>query len=176
MFEITPAACITDNKSRIFATRPIFELSRYFNPSLPMSTKGFGVSPLRAYMLLLLFSAAQLLDIVNVTAPVIALPEITRDLKLAATESQWVVNAYTLTFGAFLLMVKSEWNTLLGTSEPITTREDDLVLCMVQKHFSLLDSAQLGLDLLSMVFLLMGQCYSLSGLYRELAGAPFIWI
>ncbi|KAG6873386.1 hypothetical protein C0995_016196 [Termitomyces sp. Mi166 len=65
--------------------------------------KGLGVSPLRAYTLLLLFSTAQLLDIVNVTAPVIALPEIAEKLKLEAAESQWVVNAYTLTFGAFLL-------------------------------------------------------------------------
>ncbi|KAG6852715.1 hypothetical protein C0991_009625 [Blastosporella zonata] len=67
------------------------------------SAKGLGVSSSRAYFLLLLFSTAQLLDIVNVTTPVIALPQIARDLHLAAAESQWVVNAYTLTFGAFLL-------------------------------------------------------------------------
>ncbi|KAG6906661.1 hypothetical protein DXG01_012718 [Tephrocybe rancida] len=67
------------------------------------SSKGLGVSSLRAYTLLLLFSTAQLLDIVNVTAPVIALPDIANDLGLVAAEGQWVVNAYTLTFGAFLL-------------------------------------------------------------------------
>ncbi|KAG6831379.1 hypothetical protein H0H92_010981 [Tricholoma furcatifolium] len=63
-----------------------------------MSSERLGVSSSRAYALLLLFSIAQLLDIVNVTAPVIALPQIVQDLKLNDSESQWVVNAYTLTF------------------------------------------------------------------------------
>ncbi|KAG6907256.1 hypothetical protein DXG01_009676 [Tephrocybe rancida] len=58
---------------------------------------------LKSYVLLLLFSSAQLLDLANVTSSVIALPDIAQDLDLAASESQWVVNAYTLTFGAFLL-------------------------------------------------------------------------
>ncbi|KAG6859945.1 hypothetical protein C0995_001479 [Termitomyces sp. Mi166 len=61
------------------------------------------VSRTRAYTLLFLFSTAQLLDIVNVTAPVIALPQLTLDLDLVVSETQWVLNAYTLTFGAFLL-------------------------------------------------------------------------
>lgn len=61
---------------------------------------------LKSYVLLLLFSSAQLLDLANVTSSVIALPDIAQDLDLAASESQWVVNAYTLTFGAFLLTVR----------------------------------------------------------------------
>ncbi|KAG6811578.1 hypothetical protein H0H92_006742 [Tricholoma furcatifolium] len=66
-----------------------------------MASKAIGKS--KAYALLIVFSFAQLLDIVNVSAPVIALPKISQDLNLAASESQWVLNAYTLTFGAFLL-------------------------------------------------------------------------
>lgn len=75
------------------------------SPPPTSNTKGLGVSSWRAYVLLLIFSTAQLLDIVNVTAPVIALPHIADDLNLPISERQWVVNAYTLTFGAFLLTV-----------------------------------------------------------------------
>ncbi|RDB17747.1 hypothetical protein Hypma_001136 [Hypsizygus marmoreus] len=67
-------------------------------------TKGLGVSSWRAYALLFIFSTAQLLDIVNVTMPVIALPHISNDINLRFAERQWAVNAYSLTFGAFLLI------------------------------------------------------------------------
>ncbi|KXN92650.1 hypothetical protein AN958_00898 [Leucoagaricus sp. SymC.cos] len=67
------------------------------------ATKGLGTSPWQAHTLLLIFSTAQLLDIVNVTSPVIALPHISDDIDLGASDRQWAVNAYTLTFGAFLL-------------------------------------------------------------------------
>lgn len=57
----------------------------------------------RAWTLLLVFSMAQMLDIFNVTAPTIALPELASDLGISYAERQWAINAYSLTFGAFLL-------------------------------------------------------------------------
>ncbi|ETW79692.1 major facilitator superfamily, partial [Heterobasidion irregulare TC 32-1] len=57
----------------------------------------------RAWTLLLVFSMAQMLDIFNVTAPTVALPRIASDLDVLFTERQWAINAYSLTFGAFLL-------------------------------------------------------------------------
>ncbi|KAI0079805.1 MFS general substrate transporter, partial [Panus rudis PR-1116 ss-1] len=57
----------------------------------------------RSWTLLFIFSMAQLLDIFNVTAPTIALPKIADDLGAPFNERQWVINAYALTFGAFLL-------------------------------------------------------------------------
>ena len=59
----------------------------------------------RAWTLLIIFSMAQLLDIFNVTAPTIALPTIASDLGFNFAQWQWAINAYSLTFGAFLLTV-----------------------------------------------------------------------
>lgn len=62
----------------------------------------------RAWTLLLVFSMAQMLDIFNVTAPTVALPRIASDLDVLFTERQWAINAYSLTFGAFLLTVSTD--------------------------------------------------------------------
>ena len=59
----------------------------------------------RAWTLLVIFSMAQLLDIFNVTAPTIALPDVASDLGFNFAQRQWAINAYSLTFGAFLLTV-----------------------------------------------------------------------
>ncbi len=48
-----------------------------------------------------------MLDIFNVTAPTIALPELASDLGISYAERQWAINAYSLTFGAFLLTVRA---------------------------------------------------------------------
>ncbi|KAL0959583.1 hypothetical protein HGRIS_011293 [Hohenbuehelia grisea] len=64
------------------------------------------VSPIakwRAYTLLFILSTAQLLDIFSVTAPTIALPAISEATHIAHTDAEWIINAYSLTFGAFLL-------------------------------------------------------------------------
>ncbi|KAF8884618.1 major facilitator superfamily domain-containing protein [Infundibulicybe gibba] len=62
------------------------------------------VAPWRAWTLLLIFSMAQMIDVFNVTAPTVALPSIASDLDVKFEERQWAINAYSLTFGAFLLM------------------------------------------------------------------------
>ena len=42
--------------------------------------------------------------ILDATIVNVALPSIQRDLGFSATDLQWVVNAYTLPFGGFLLL------------------------------------------------------------------------
>ncbi|KAJ8516155.1 hypothetical protein ONZ45_g6509 [Pleurotus djamor] len=64
---------------------------------------GGQVARWRAWTLLFIFSATQMLDIFNVTAPTVALPDIANDIGVTFEERQWTINAYSLTFGAFLL-------------------------------------------------------------------------
>jgi hypothetical protein len=59
----------------------------------------------RAWTLLFVFSLAQAIDIFNVTAPTVALPHISSSIDITFAARQWVVNAYSLTFGAFMLTV-----------------------------------------------------------------------
>src|SRR6516162_2837247 len=47
---------------------------------------------------------AQLMVILDATIVNVALPSIQRGLDLSPANLQWVVNAYTLTFGGFLLL------------------------------------------------------------------------
>lgn len=72
----------------------------------------------RAWTLLMVFSMAQLLDIFNVTAPTIALPDVASDLGFNFAQRQWAINAYSLTFGAFLLTV-SEYKFYLQFLDPV---------------------------------------------------------
>ena len=47
---------------------------------------------------------AQLMVVLDATIVNVALPSIQHSLKLSPANLQWVVNAYTLTFGGFLLL------------------------------------------------------------------------
>jgi len=53
---------------------------------------------------LALLCAAQFIVVLDVTIVAIALPEVREDLGFSATGLQWVVSAYTLVFGGFLLL------------------------------------------------------------------------
>src|SRR5438874_5644866 len=53
---------------------------------------------------LVLCCAAQFMVILDVSIVNVALPSIRNDLHFSATNLQWVVNAYTLTFAGFLLL------------------------------------------------------------------------
>src|SRR5436305_4830625 len=53
---------------------------------------------------LVLCCAAQFMVILDVSIVNVALPSIRNDLHFSATDLQWVVNAYTLTFAGFLLL------------------------------------------------------------------------
>jgi len=56
------------------------------------------------WLVLCLVCVAQFMVVLDATIVNVALPSIQRDLAMAENDLQWVVNAYTLTFGGFLLL------------------------------------------------------------------------
>src|SRR5438105_5859222 len=56
------------------------------------------------WLVLLLVCVAQFMVILDATIVNVALPSIERGLHFSPTGLQWVVNAYTLVFGGFLLL------------------------------------------------------------------------
>lgn len=74
-------------------------------PSTPRSGSGSDahVPPGRRIALVALV-AAQFLAMLDSSILNVALPSITQDLTLTATETAWILNAYFLTFGGFLLL------------------------------------------------------------------------
>ena len=57
-----------------------------------------------AWLVLVLVCMAQFMVILDATIVNVALPSIQEDLKMSDADLQWVVNAYALTFGGFLLL------------------------------------------------------------------------
>src|SRR5205823_3580961 len=55
-------------------------------------------------LVLILVCFAQFMVILDATIVNVALPSIQRDLHFSASNLQWVINAYTLVFGGFLLL------------------------------------------------------------------------
>ena len=53
---------------------------------------------------LLLLASAQFIVVLDASIVNVALPSIGRDLQFAQEDLSWVINAYTLTFGGFLLL------------------------------------------------------------------------
>ena len=58
----------------------------------------------RKHLALALLCVAQFVDVLDVNAVIVALPTIGRDLEFAPEDLQWVVTAYVLFFGGFLLL------------------------------------------------------------------------
>src|SRR3982750_1772997 len=56
------------------------------------------------WVLLALLALAQFMVVLDVAIVNVALPSMARDLHFAPSNLQWVVTAYTLTFGGFLLL------------------------------------------------------------------------
>ena len=56
------------------------------------------------WLVLVLVCLAQFMVILDATIVNVALPTIQKDLDMSDTNLQWVVNAYTLMFGGFLLL------------------------------------------------------------------------
>src|SRR3989337_874434 len=61
-------------------------------------------SPRAKWMALGLLAAAQFVVVLDASIVNVALPSIGRDLEFSQDNLYWVVNAYTLTFGGFLLL------------------------------------------------------------------------
>src|SRR5262245_13144593 len=62
---------------------------------------GFHVNP---WLVLTLVCMAQFMVILDATIVNVALPSIQADLDMSDADLQWIVNAYTLVFGGFLLL------------------------------------------------------------------------
>jgi EmrB/QacA subfamily drug resistance transporter len=58
----------------------------------------------RRWLALILLCMAQFVVVLDASIVNVALPSIQRDLHFSQTDLQWVVNAYVLTFGGFLLL------------------------------------------------------------------------
>ena len=56
------------------------------------------------WLVLVLVCLAQFMVILDATIVNVALPTIQQDLDMSDTNLQWIVNAYTLMFGGFLLL------------------------------------------------------------------------
>ena len=56
------------------------------------------------WVVLVLVCLAQFMVVLDATVVNVALPSIQKDLGLSEANLQWVVNAYTLVFGGFLLL------------------------------------------------------------------------
>jgi EmrB/QacA subfamily drug resistance transporter len=70
--------------------------------STPATTGGeHHVNP---WLVLVLVCMAQFMVVLDATVVNVALPSIQKDLKISDADLQWIVNAYALTFGGFLLL------------------------------------------------------------------------
>jgi EmrB/QacA subfamily drug resistance transporter len=67
----------------------------------PMTSTSLNINRWRAFALL---AVAFFMTIVDLTIVNVSLPTIGRDLHFSATSLQWVVTAYALTFGGFMLL------------------------------------------------------------------------
>jgi MFS family permease len=68
------------------------------------TAEGLGGAQARGGIRLALLCVAQFVVVLDVTIVAIALPAIRRDLGFEAADLQWVLSAYTLTFGGGLLL------------------------------------------------------------------------
>jgi MFS family permease len=62
------------------------------------------LAPERKWLALALLALAQFVVVLDASIVNVALPSIGRDLEFSQENLSWVVNAYTLTFGGFLLL------------------------------------------------------------------------
>src|SRR5207342_2282371 len=56
------------------------------------------------WLILVLICFAQFMVVLDATIVNVALPSIQKDLGLSEANLQWIINAYTLVFGGFLLL------------------------------------------------------------------------
>ena len=66
-----------------------------------MNARAHGVNP---WLVLVLVCLAQFMVILDATIVNVALPSIQADLGISESSLQWIVNAYALLFGGFLLL------------------------------------------------------------------------
>jgi EmrB/QacA subfamily drug resistance transporter len=69
-----------------------------------MTARAKGAGPSNPWVVLVLVCLAQFMVILDATIVNVALPSIQTDLEMSNANLQWVVNAYALLFGGFLLL------------------------------------------------------------------------
>src|SRR3954469_25254589 len=72
--------------------------------SLPAGGTTTGEPYPRRWLALAVIATTVLMIILDATIVNIALPSVSKDLEISAATQQWIVTAYTLTFGGFLLL------------------------------------------------------------------------
>ena len=81
---------------------------RVAEPRHPLAGTVHGVNPrahgVNPWLVLVLVCLAQFMVILDATIVNVALPSIQADLGLSESSLQWIVNAYALLFGGFLLL------------------------------------------------------------------------
>ena len=80
------------------ATVPVTE------KTAPPDTAPTARRPSNRWLILVIACLAQFMVVLDATVVNVALPSIQRGLHFAPSSLQWVVNAYTLIFGGFLLL------------------------------------------------------------------------
>jgi hypothetical protein len=96
----SPAAASSPNRNREF-----FNLQVEDAPSVATTYPDVGtVKSLRGAIILLTTCGSQLLDNVFMTGVNISLPAIQKEFNVPSGDLQWLISAYTLTFGGFLLL------------------------------------------------------------------------
>ena len=73
------------------------------------------------WVVLVLICIAQFMVVLDATIVNVALPSIQNDLDLSEANLQWIVNAYTLVFGGFLLL-GGRAGDLLGRKRAVPDR------------------------------------------------------
>src|SRR5205814_8554501 len=71
---------------------------------LPGDFMSQSIAPERKWLALALLALAQFVVVLDASIVNVALPSIGRDLHFSQDNLSWVINAYTLTFGGFLLL------------------------------------------------------------------------
>jgi EmrB/QacA subfamily drug resistance transporter len=89
-------------------TNPDDRLRNYVSSSAPTTTAGDPTPDTEPYakrwLALAVIAVTVLMVILDATIVNIALPAVSTDLEISAATQQWIVTAYTLTFGGFLLL------------------------------------------------------------------------
>lgn len=82
------------------------------NGTLPGPVIPAGSDTIRARrhasLLLLVLCAAQFMDAIDLSVVGVALPSIQRDLRIPNSTLQWVVSAYIVGYGGFLLIWRAD--------------------------------------------------------------------
>lgn len=95
------------------------------------------LSPVRKYVLLIIFCLASFLDSFNNCSLFTAIPALVVSLGITESESTWVISAFQLTFASFLLIVSNR--AIVGYVLPLSHcpshRVEGLVMFIIRVRY-----------------------------------------